>query len=146
MGLRPYSRADRKLVFYVFCCGFFSLLFTEFLTYLLLLSCYDHDPADVVMLLPFSPLTHCFQTFLGFLHVNHSYCSLMPLPGAAGFALALQLTLQGLSFTVKGLKTTLLQKCLSWELLFSVSNNCNKRMIYKSMPAKQKHFWMLPEL
>lgn len=70
------------------------------------------------MLLPFSPLTRCFQSFLGVLHVSHSYCSLMPLHGAAGFALALQLTLQGLSFTVKGLKTTLLQKCLSRELLF----------------------------
>lgn len=27
-----------------------------------------------------------------------------------------------------------------------VSNNCNKRMIYKSLPAKQKHFYMMPEL
>lgn len=47
--------------------------------------------------------------------MNHTYCSLMPLCVAAGFALGLQLTLQGLPFTVmfifysfSGLKTALL--------------------------------------
>jgi len=83
--------------------------------YLLVLSCYDHDLADAVILLHFSPLTHCFQSFLRVLLVNHTYCSLMPLCVAAGFALASWLTLQGLSFTVMfifyplpGLKATLL--------------------------------------
>lgn len=51
MGLRLNSRAGRVLGIY---CFFFPPSFAAVLTYLLLLSCADHDLADAAILLPFS--------------------------------------------------------------------------------------------
>lgn len=97
MGLRLNSRAGRVLGIY---CSFFPPSFAAVLTYLLLLSYADHDLADAAILLPFSSFDPQFSEFLGVLHVKQPGCSSVPLRGAAAFALALQLTLQGLSFTV----------------------------------------------
>lgn len=125
MGLRPCSRADRKLVFCVFCCGFFPPLIhssprvslaaqllrpwpswccnaSSFFSFDLLFSEFPWSPACEPLILQLDASAwSCW------------FCPCSTVDLARSF------------FHSKGLKTTLLQKCLSRELFVSVTTAIN---------------------